>query len=265
MKRFFIVALGRSGIAFLAHLLNLDPRARVVHEPCPGDRQLLFYRYAGCFAELLEQLLDQRFNRVLSETSELEGVEVYGEVNGYLRYEVDWLRARGWACFFLVRDGRNFVRSAYSRPAYTPQDIQQPIAPKDGDPLAASWADMDRFARLCWLWHHTNDYLLSKFNEAIRLEDIISDYSCFQEQLLRPLDLNIPELTWRREVNKPRNTGQDHLFRARLKYLLSGGASRPRVAKLPRPNEWSRGMKTVFNDICAGTMARLGYQSFDQF
>jgi hypothetical protein len=257
MKMFFIMALGRSGTNFLASLLARDPRGRVHHEPYPLDPRLIVLRYAGGFDAVLGELLEERFSSLLPEEGK---AAFYGEINSYLRYEVDWLRSRfDPALIHLVRDGRDFVRSAYIRGVYTPLEPDGPIVPKDSDPYAGEWPRMSRFQKLCWYWMHTNEFLASKIGALVRLEDLLRDYRLFEKSILQPTGLSISEDLWRREVERPRNTSRAFRLRSRLVALFRGRKRIPDLRPLPRWQEWDAEMNGQFWKICGQTMRRFGY------
>jgi len=258
MRMFFIMALGRSGTNFLASLLDRDRRGRVHHEPYPLDPRLIVLRYAGGFDAVLNELLEERFRSLLPGEG---AAEFYGEINSYLRYEVDWLRSRfDPALIHLVRDGRDFVRSAYIRGVYTPLEPDGPIVPKDSDPYAGKWPRMSRFQRLCWYWMHTNEFLASKIGSAVRFEDLLQDYALFKERILDPTGIRVSEDLWRREVERPRNTSKGFRLRSRLVGLLRGRKSVPDLRPLPPWPDWNDEMTGQFQSICGQTMHRFGYR-----
>ncbi len=252
-----MLALGRSGTNFLASLLTQARGARIEHEPHPDDPLLLQLRYAGRFDRVVDDMLERRFRELLGDGSEVP--EVYGEVNSYLRYEPDWLRRRfDPVMVHLVRDGRAFVRSVWIREVFTPGQPVGRIVPADDDPAAARWDDMDRFARICWYWAHTNAFLADRIETRLRFEDVLKDYGALAETILRPAGLDVPEAVWRREVDRPRNTSREYRVRDRVKRLVRRHTPPP--APLPRWEEWSEDRKRTFREICGPTMERLGYR-----
>ena len=257
MRVFFILALGRSGTKFLASLLARDKRGRVNHEPHAPDPGLMLLRHAGGCERSLNHLLEARFRRLLPPRGE---AEFYGEVNSYLRYEVDWLRQRfDPVLIHLVRDGRDFVRSAALREVYTPNETDGPVVPKDDDPYAERWADLSRFQRLCWYWSHTNEQLAAKIDGCVRFEMILRDYGYLKERVLDPIGVRIPAAVWRREVGRPRNTSRSYRFRAAAYGLLRGRSRLTRVDPIPHWSRWDERRTSEFWDICGPTMRRLGY------
>lgn len=258
MKHFFILALGRSGTSFLAELLAADRRGVVHHEPYEDDLKLHGNRYAGRFDTVVDRWLERRFERLLPAAGQ---AAFYGEVNSYLRYHVDWLRDRFEPTFVhLVRDGRDFVRSAWIRKVYTPLEYGGPIVPGDDDPYASAWGGMDRFERLCWYWAHTNDWLARRIERRLRFEQLLADYDALDAAVLRPTGVRIDRATWAREVARPRNTSRAYRFRQRLKNRLLRRDLQTRRDPLPHWSDWNAERTERFWEICGATMARVGYE-----
>lgn len=257
MKVFFVLALGRSGTYFLSLLLSKDARGVVHHEPHGYDDKLPALRHAGKFDPVVDQMLERRFADLLPRDGT---VEFYGEVNSFLRYEVDWLRRRfDPVMIHLVRDGRDFVRSAFIRELYTAWQPDSPILPRDDDPCAHRWAGLSRFQQICWLWQHTNEHLASRIPDFVRFEDLLSDYTVLEERVLRPTGLRVSRELWSREVNRPKNTSR----RFRLRKLARGWISRNRrtsqLTPIPHWTRWEPSMTAQFWEICGDTMRRFGY------
>ena len=258
MRIFFVLALGRSGTKFLSSLLSKDSRGVVHHEPHDYDDKLLLLRHAGTFDQTVDRLLEERFAQLLPRQ---DGVEFYGEVNSYLRYEVDWLRRKfDPVLIHLVRDGRDFVRSAYIREVYTPRQHEGPILPRDGDPYAERWVELSRFQKLSWYWAHTNEYLGRRVPGFVRFEDLLADYATFEEKILRPTGVSISRQLWQREVGRPKNTSRRFRMRQMARRWLRGKRQGRPSRPLPPWKQWDDRLTTQFWEICGETMRRLGYE-----
>jgi hypothetical protein len=256
MNFFFILALGRSGTQFLASLLAKSPGALVYHEPAAEDPIYFGLRYAGDFKQVTDDYLEKRFRGLLPEDGQYE---VYGEVNSYLRYEVDWLQRRfSPVLIHLVRDGRDFVRSAYTREVYTIKD-KNPLVPRDSDPYAQKWSNMNRFQKLCWYWTHTNEFLFSKLKQTVRLEKLVTDYGYFKERILEPTGLQVSFAAWSREVKKPKNTSQRRVLKKKIKRIVFFWEKPQPLQSIPPWSKWDTEKKEQFHEICAETMTKLGY------
>lgn len=255
MKTFFILALGRSGTTYLSSLLSSDKRGIVRHEPWPCDRHLPGLRHAGAFDRVVDSLLEQRFETLLQRA---EDAAFYGEVNSYLRYEVEWLTRRfSPTLIHLVRDGRAYLRSAWIRPLYTEDDPAPGIVPRDGDPYAERWCEMSRFERICWYWTHTNRYLKDRIERTVRLEDLVRDYDVFCRDVARPIGLEITRPRWEAASARPKNTSARYRIRRWARQRLAG---RPGPAPpLAHWSDWSRDQTRAFEDIAGELMRELGY------
>jgi len=204
----------------------------------------------------VDALLEERFASLIPEDPALQ---VYGEVNSYLRYNVAWLRRRfDPVLIHLVRDGRDFVRSAWVREVGLPSQPQLPIVPADGEPHADRWGRMSRFERICWIWAHTNGMLADAVERRVRLEDVLSSYAAFREGVLEPAALDVGEARWREAVARPRNTSEQYRARRWLREKI-GRKTLPPAQPLPPWREWSREYRDAFWEICGPVMERLGY------
>lgn len=208
---FFILAIGRSGTQFLVKLLNNDPKALVVHEPfieaIPHQEAFHDLRKAE------DYILNFRKKEIYLGIHNLN-VEVYGEVNSFLRRHCYALKKAfpKVKLVHLVMDGRDVVRSVYARETMTPNAYDtRMIYPSKDDPFSSRWNKMSRFEKLCWYWMVENRFLRECIGDSpVQFEKIISDYNYFKETLLDTLGLDIPKGIWEREVKKPRNITIKH-------------------------------------------------------
>ncbi len=249
--------MGRSGTQFLASLLSKSPGALVYHEPAAEDRIYFGLRYAGNFNKVVDDYLERRFRELLPA----DGIyEVYGEVNSYLRYEMDWLREKfNPILIHLVRDGRDFVRSAYTREVYTPDEKKLLTVPRDNDPMAETWGQMNRFQKLCWYWKHTNEFLASKMDRTVLFEKLLKDYDYFTANVLEPIGLNIPFDTWKKETRKPKNISKKNIFKKKVKRMIVSRGKTGIIQPIPHWSQWNPGQIQQFNEICSETMRKFGY------
>jgi hypothetical protein len=258
MKYFFILAMGRSGTNFLASLLTGAEGALVYHEPVAEDLKYFGLRYAGQFNKVMDGYLEKRFQMLLKNIP--QEYSVYGEINSYLRYEVDWLKKElNPVLIHLVRDGRDFVRSAYIRDAYTNDERNVTIVPRDQDSIAEKWEDMDRFQKLCWYWKHTNDFISSKVEQTVHFEKILTDYDYFKKNILEPIGLNISNQNWEKEVGKPKNTSRKKMLKQNVKRAAFFWKTNPAIEAIPHWSRWDARRIKQFDDICSKTMKRFGY------
>lgn len=240
-KLFFVLAIGRSGTSFLAHLLSSPAGTHVFHEPVGEDAAAYleaFHEPAAAFRYI------HRFRKkeIYLRARPLEP-ETYGEVNSLLRRHAPALSHAFPAATIvhLVRDGRDVVRSMSARRTMRPADKNtRGIRPHEDDPLAASWETMDRFARLCWYWKTENAYLREHTERTVQFEALLSSYDYLQEKLLRPLKIELPCTLWERATSRPKNVTEEHA--------------------LPPWSAWSHDRQETFKAICADEMKEYGYE-----
>ena len=238
---FFILAIGRSGTMFLSQLLNKSPNALVVHEPVRSD----FRAYKQAFySEIRAHKYIRKFRKKeIFLRNRKNTIEIYGEVNSVLRRHCNAIKKSfpKAKILHLIRDGRDVVRSMLSRKTMTNEDQNtKNIMPENGDLWYNEWSSMNRFERLCWYWDVENRYLSENIENTIIFEELISNYEYFKTNLLIPLDLEISEEIWQREVKTPKNITP--------KYNLH-----------PHWTKWDQKNKENFFRLCGDTMNKLGY------
>lgn len=237
---FFILGFGRSGTAFMADLLNQDQHAHVFHEPVLED----------FFAHLLAHYSPEMGKRYMTGFRKKEiysrmwifSPSVYGEVNGVLRCHAEAIKIAFPSAYLihLVRDGRDVVRSSMPRRIMT---IRNPLSlmihPSKADPWYSHWADMDRFARICWYWQEENRRLREAVGKTVQFEKILSDYDYFHDKVLEPCHIQISRKTWEIAVTTPRNTTKEF--------------------SMPKWEYWTLEQQKTFRQICGDEMEKCGY------
>lgn len=202
-RLFFILSTGRTGSRFLAGLLNSDPVALVVHEPVEGDFNAYVTAYHNS-RTAYAYIKTKRSHYIRLQLGRAE-YSAYGEVNGVLRRHVEAIVRQfpQASLFHLVRDGRDVVRSMFSRTTMTARNAwSHKIRPKYGDPLFENWERLPRFNRICWYWATENRYLRERVPTFVQLERILEDYEYLKEKILAPLQLNVSERVWAHKIKK---------------------------------------------------------------
>lgn len=239
-KFFFILAIGRSGTTFLSHLLNMSADALVFHEPTRSDIDA--YRRAFFSPDDAERYIASFRRKEMYLRARLTDFNVYGEVNSLLRRHYDALSRHFPAAGFLhmVRDGRDVVRTMMSTDALKPGYMYDWwLRPHESDPYSAQWRTMDRFAKLCWYWRVENHHLRNSIGNTVKFEQVTGDYEYFEQRILRPFGLVIPQSIWKQQAGVQRNaTGR---------------------YKIPHWREWDSHHTRTFETICGDEMRANGY------
>jgi hypothetical protein len=237
---FFVLAIGRSGTHFLSDLLNKVPGTCIFHEPVRED----FAAYVRAFhsGEEAKGYVHTFRKKEIYLRARAMHLGTYGEVNSLLRRHAYALQEAfpGAAFVHLVRDGRDIVRSMMARKTMTPEDrFTVAIQPHAEDQWRDKWAQMDRFARLCWYWQVENAYLRTAIGRTVQFERLVSSYEYLSEHLLQVCGLDLPEQEWQRAIAAPKNVTLKH--------------------RIPAWQGWSAEQKQTFKEICGEEMERNGY------
>ncbi|MGR9074046.1 MAG: sulfotransferase [Gammaproteobacteria bacterium] len=238
---FFIFASNRSGTKFLADFLNSALADGIVQHEAKADDYWSHPKARQNEAEADRYIRTFRRPEIYLRVAKT-GTMIYGEVNPFLRRHVKAIQAfmPEAKCIHMTRDGRDVVRSLMTRLYLGPKDPTNIlIRPIDGDPYLEKWDDMDRFARICWIWSDDNRYLRKHCPHRIQFEKIRSDYAYFKKEVLDYLGISISEDVWKAFVAKPRNHTPEFTF--------------------PRWEQWSDDQKRIFSDICGEEMRLNGY------
>lgn len=239
---FFILAIGRSGTAFLADLLNQANGSAVYHEPVDADRRAYPQAFHNS-KKALEYVRSFRKKEMYLRAGDRMDITTYGEVNSWLRRHAQAIKESfpNATLIHLIRDGRHVVRSMMARKTMTPQDkTTSKIYPSPADPWHVQWQNMDRFARLCWYWQVENAYLRTNIGETVHLEKILNNYDYFHDNVLEPCQIELPKGIWERAVNNPKNVTAQH--------------------SMASWNDWDPSQRETFLRICGQEMRNNGFE-----
>ena len=238
---FFIFSLGRSGTQFLARMLNNDMAAAVLHEP--AKRDVLEYNKSFSEGYNYSAYIKGFRKKFIQYNVANKNIHIYGEVNSYLRRHASTIMEciPGARCLFLIRDGRDVVRSMMSRDIFSDNWLYNSITPAQDDPYYSKWSEWGPFEKSCWLWASENALLYNQFGEAFKFEKIISDYSYFKANVIGPIQVAISESTWANEI--------------RVK-----SENRTLQYKIDPYETWSKEWKRIFWEICGKMMETHGYK-----
>ncbi len=287
----FITSTGRTGTKFFAHLFNnVVPECDAFHEPglvdyWSGGRLLQNLPYFSLRQLTFDKLFSSRNVRGISlrrnagtlpfETacevlyesrgSIVDTVEapLYVESNFQVVGLIDVLSEvfRDCRIIFVVRDGRDWVRSSYCFGGgwYGPWhlmaslDIGRLKAPLCArDPWKKRWAEMNHFEKNCWLWRRKNAYAVECVKNTpearlFKFEDIFKG-SDRRETVSDILDFATDRGGTRFEYNSQKVHEQ-----------LDRKVNRSDPGEFPGWPDWSAERVRQFQRICGGLMDDLGY------
>ena len=155
---------------------------------------------------------------------------------------------------YLVRDGREWVRSHMNREWYTTKNIpsifRTILTPDPKDKYYKKWNSMSRFEKICWAWVKINKSALEglKKNPNAKLfyfEDIFNSNQKY-ENLKKLVDF----ATFFSDFKVNYKTIDDKLEKK---------VNMPNEYKFPIWKNWSNEQKKQFNAICGPLMSKLGY------
>lgn len=264
----FIISTGRTGTKFLAEFLSsafrkVDAR----HEPRPDlfDIGTAYIRSQIPFREALASLRTAR--QQICRDLHSNGIQFYIEANNNLAYLIPVLRAHFKDCkvIHIVRDGRDFVRSSYSKTVtpvanngktalfMTPEDRRRRLQAIDlpHDPYRKRWSSITRFERLCWYWVKKDSLILDSIEGdsraiTVKFEDVFDGASGFpgMREIIEFLGL---------EANLS-ITQDDFMDLMKLK------SNKTKRHLLPKWEDWSNEQIEQFTTIAGSHMQRHNYE-----
>ena len=266
----FIVSTGRTGTRKLASLLTAAfERVDARHEPPPDmfDLGTGHIRSKLSTDEALRRL--RRDREYICGQLHSSGCDYYIESNNNLGLLLPVAKA----CFpdcrivHVVRNGRDFVRSAYSKTVrsatrrgakalvMSEDDPRRRLAATDfpDDRFCDRWAQMSRFERLCWLWVKLDSLIRASIAGdtrralTVKFEDVFNQASGYQAfwEVVEFLGL---------KQRMSLTTGELH-------QLMGVKENRTENYLLPKWNEWSPQQMRQFQAIAGEHMALYGYDA----
>ena len=238
---FFGFGSFRSGTVFLSNMLKTEiPNSHIEHEANVLD----YWNYPKALQSdkaALEYIQQFRLKEIFWRTKAVP-VAIYGEVNPFLRLHAKAIKLElpDVKLFHIVRDGREVVRSIYSREILGKSDPLNPlIKPPTTDPYASKWQGMSRFEKICWQWQFDNRFIREATGHNIKFEQLRSDYNYFKATLLDYLELDISKATWESYVSQKQNITPTY--------------------RLPHWKDWTAEQQNTFEQICGDEMRACGY------
>ncbi|KKK87469.1 hypothetical protein LCGC14_2752920, partial [marine sediment metagenome] len=259
----FIVSSGRTGTKSLVHLLNsLSSMVDARHEPNPGILKLRFEFGVG---KLTLEKAVRRFLKIRKITFSNISERIYIESNPGLSSLIPVIRKvfPNYKIAYIVRDGRDWVRSTMSRGIYAslidrrllkmipilryiaPEKIDIPKPTKlklnsyirdlwrfrsfdfKDDSYYNKWHQMTQFEKLVWLWNKINETItmaIKNDSNAITLR-FEDIFNDNNNGLKQLLDFLALEIDW--ETNK-----------TRINEIFSKKINRTIYYKIPHWKNW---------------------------
>lgn len=282
----FIISTGRTGTKFLAQFFNsLSTDIDARHEPKPLCRKLGYEFSVGQISleEAIKQFIKKR-NALYSAIKHSPSC-IYIESNPYLALLIPIIQSvfSNYKIVHIVRDGRDWVRSAISRPGYItpasflpilrslPSQVENHIdvIPSflnrflvdawniraidfPDDPYYKKWPRMSRFEKIAWIWAKKEESIYQAIRDddnaiTLKFEDIFdgtSNYSGLRKLLAW---FNLEEIT------------SD--ARERIDQYMGIKVNKTASYKLCHWKEWSQSQRETFKKIAGHWLEFYGYET----
>lgn len=247
MKYAFVTGMGRSGTKFLSGLLALDKSIHSYHEYFGNREYWLLSWYLGDIYSngfLKHQLRrdEHKFDK-----------ELFIDVNSYLANSIESLNVvfDEPQVFHLVRHPKKVIPSIMTRR----DDGRMHQVPKT-DLEIKKWINMSKLEQVCTNWVQTTEKLLSTNTTLLKFENLTTDYTYVNNQLLEPLKIDIPKDVYEKFKTKKINKTRGKIYR----YLYAKYKSKNFVSDNFSFDDLSKEEKAAFYAICGSTMAKLNYE-----
>jgi hypothetical protein len=142
---------------------------------------------------------------------------------------------------YLIRDGRDVVRSMMTRYSLVGYRMYNKIKPQENDPYFHKWDKWGCFEKCCWIWAYENSMLYRQFGPAMKFELLLEDYGYVQANLFEKLKINISKSIWEKE-----------------RFLKS--ANKTKQFTIKPYEKWPVAWKDSFWEICGEIMETHGYR-----
>jgi hypothetical protein len=252
IQTFFIVSTGRTGTKFLANFYNNFDRVFTVHEPYPDFRSISPKYIVN---EIPHSVAVKKFDygrRLIAKKVKQNNCNKYIESNSRLSYLIPVIRdvIDDPKFIHIVRDGRNYLRSAMSRPygpLFSKNDKNLKITAKDfpEDPFYREWDNMDVFEKISWYWVKKDSLIIKELKEndsiTIKYEDIFKKNFEGIIRLSKFIGVNIDKTI--------------ELMKKKKSYRINKSDE----YKIPHWTRWSEDKISTFNKIAYNHMKKYDY------
>ena len=262
-KAVLIVSSGRTGTHFLGHFFqeNFD-KTFSIHEPKPDCFDINQHLLRKDITPHRAGEMFKMYRRDLFISLKQEGYVNYVESNPNILALIPVLKNMFQKCrvVHIVRDGKEVVRSLYSRdvygkwsgtvPFFSDRDPRERLNAQffPDDPYHAKWETMSRFERICWIWAKKNA-LLGRF---VKNDPHARTYK------FSSLFVNKNPDVWEDLINF---TGlkEDLINQDYLDYVAHMKSNAVKQYLLPEYEDWPDHYKDAFEEIAGPQMERYGY------
>jgi hypothetical protein len=246
----FVPSTGRTGSRTLTSLLGLSPRIRAFHEPAPQ----LLAESRQAFCDVADD--PDQFAKIFADAKSTDiGIarlrrQLYAETSNRLTFFAPVIAELLPNSLFihLHRHPADVVRSGMRRGWYRdhPWDAYR-IAPEPCEPAYPEWNNWDAFAKTCWYWSATNEFIFA-FRDQLPPERFLS--VAFDEFM------SMETGTWRRifdflDVPPPAKDDVAEIYSRRENGQHEG--------EFPHVSRWTERQKDTLLHIAGATMSKLGY------
>ncbi len=242
----FIVSTGRTGTKFFSVFFNYFNNILALHEPYPDFRKLSvnYARGKVSFNAAAKQIEKNR--RLINYELKKKKINIYIESNNRFFSLLKPLRAvfPGAKIIYIVRDGRDYVRSGMSRNWYTASDkntrLRADMFP--GDPYYEKWNKMNRFEKIAWRWQKKDGII---HDDIKTLDNTIK--VTFEDIFLHPDNIGIYDITRFMGID-------DAVVAERLEKTKNQKINTNPKHAIPAWKSWDEEMKKAFDEIAASHM-----------
>ncbi|MBE9117842.1 sulfotransferase [Lusitaniella coriacea LEGE 07157] len=252
IDKVFIVSTGRTGTKFFAKFFSFFPSTLSLHEPNPSCLKLAvdYAQELVSYDTAVKTIEENR--RVLGRSAKRLDAKLYIESNNRFFSLLKPLREvfPDAKIVYIVRDGRDYVRSGMARWWYTEEDrgsrLRADMFPSD--PYASKWEEMSRFEKIAWRWQKKDGLINKNFqylDNAIKVT--------FEDIFKSPDRKGLFEIT--RFIGIPDSEVQYHLDESKIG---DKKVNTNRKEVIPKWQNWSDEMKHEF-DAIAGEHMKLHY------
>lgn len=252
IDKVFIVSTGRTGTKFFAKFFHFFPSTLSLHEPAPNNLKLAIDYAQGLVSYDTAVETIEKNRRVLGRSVKRLNAKLYVESNNRFFSLLKPLRKvfPDAKIVYIVRDGRDYVRSGMARWWYTEED-RSPRLRADMfpcDPYASQWEKMSRFEKIAWRWQKKDGLIYRDFQE---LDNAIK--VTFEDIFKHPDRKGLFEIT--RFMGIPDSEVRYYLDKSEIG---DKKVNTNRKKVIPKWQDWSDEMRHEF-DAIAGEHMKLHY------